>query len=66
MRALQYFFGEAVESLWRTRKAALLSILTIGAGLFVLGFLLMVNANVDRIDAVLLTLRQLYQRTRER
>ncbi len=49
MRALQYFFGEAVESLWRTRKAALLSILTIGAGLFVLGFLLMVNANVDRI-----------------
>ena len=49
MRALQYFFGEAVESLWRTRNAALLSILTIGAGLFVLGFLLMVNANVDRI-----------------
>ncbi|MEO6236286.1 MAG: ABC transporter permease [Vicinamibacterales bacterium] len=49
MRALQYFFGEAVESLWRTRNAALLSILTIAAGLFVLGFFLMVNANVDRI-----------------
>jgi cell division transport system permease protein len=49
VRALQYFFSEAVESLWRNRKAALLSILTIGAGLFVLGFFVMVNTNIDRI-----------------
>jgi cell division transport system permease protein len=49
MRALQYFFSEAFESLWRTRRAALLSVLTIAAGLFVLGFFLMVNANVERI-----------------
>jgi cell division transport system permease protein len=49
MRALQYFFGEATESLWRNRRAAVLSMLTIAAGLFVLGFFLMINANVQRI-----------------
>ena len=49
MRALQYFFSEAVESLWRSRRAAILSMLTIAAGLFVLGFFLMVNANLQRI-----------------
>jgi cell division transport system permease protein len=49
MRALSYFFGEAAESLWRSRRAALLSMLTIAAGLFVLGFFLMVNANLQRI-----------------
>jgi cell division transport system permease protein len=49
MRALQYFFSEAAESLWRTRRAAILSMLTIAAGLFVLGFFLMINANIQRI-----------------
>ena len=49
MRALQYFFAEASESLWRNRRAALLSMLTIAAGLFVLGFFLMINANIQRI-----------------
>lgn len=49
MRALQYFFSEAGESLWRSRRAALLSMLTIAAGLFVLGFFLMVNANIQRL-----------------
>src|SRR5262245_51024727 len=49
MRALSYFFGEAFESLWRSRRAALLSVLTIAAGLFVLGFFLMVNANLQRV-----------------
>jgi len=49
MRALSYFFGEAAESLWRSRRAAALSILTIAAGLFVLGFFLMVNANLQRV-----------------
>jgi cell division transport system permease protein len=49
MRALGYFFSEAADSLWRSRAAALLSVLTIGAGLFVLGFFLMVNANIQRI-----------------
>lgn len=49
MRALQYFFSEAGESLWRNGRAAALSTLTIAAGLFVLGFLIMVNANLERI-----------------
>jgi cell division transport system permease protein len=49
MRALSYFFSEAAESLWRSRRAALLSVLTIAAGLFVLGFFLMVNANLQRL-----------------
>jgi cell division transport system permease protein len=49
VRALGYFFSEAVESLWRTRRAALLSVLTIAGGLFVLGFFLALNANLQRI-----------------
>jgi len=49
MRAIQYFFSEASSSLWRSRRAALLSVLTIAAGLFVLGFFLMVNANLQRV-----------------
>jgi cell division transport system permease protein len=49
MRALAYFFSEAAESLWRSQRAAILSMLTIAAGLFVLGFFLMVNANLQRI-----------------
>jgi cell division transport system permease protein len=49
MRALSYFFGEAAESLWRSRRAAILAVLTIAAGLFVLGFFLMVNANLQRV-----------------
>ncbi len=49
MRALKYFFGEAAESLWRTRRAAGLSMMTIAAGLFVLGFFLLVNANLQRV-----------------
>jgi cell division transport system permease protein len=49
VRAIQYYFSEAAESLWRNRKAAGLSMLTIAAGLFVLGFFLMINANIQRI-----------------
>lgn len=49
MRALSYFFGEAAESLWRSRRAAVFSMLTIAAGLFVLGFFVMINTNLQRI-----------------
>ena len=49
MRALAYFFSEAAGSLWRSRRAALLSILTIAGGLFVLGFFLALNANLQRV-----------------
>jgi cell division transport system permease protein len=49
MRAFKYFLGEAAASLWRGRKAAVLSILTIAGGLFVLGFFLVLNANLQRL-----------------
>lgn len=49
MHALQYFFVEAWASLWRGRRAAILSILTIAAGLFILGFFLLLNHNVQRV-----------------
>ena len=49
MRALQYFLAEAAASLWRGRASAILAVLTIAAGLFVLGFFLIVNANVQRV-----------------
>ena len=49
MRALQYFLNEAAESLLRSWRSAVLAILTIAAGLFVLGFFLMVNSNLQRV-----------------
>ena len=49
MRALGYFFVRSGASLWRARRAALLSILTIAGGLFVLGFFLALNTNLQRI-----------------
>ncbi len=51
MRALRYFLSEAGASLWRGRTSAVLAVLTIAAGLFVLGFFLIVNANVQRVAA---------------
>jgi cell division transport system permease protein len=51
LRALKYFFAEASASLWRGRRAALLAVLTIAAGLFVLGLLLLVTSNLDRLIA---------------
>lgn len=49
MRAIKYFFAEAGASLWRRRRAAAVAILTIAAGLFVLGFFLVLNANLQRL-----------------
>jgi cell division transport system permease protein len=49
MRALKYFLNEAAESLLRSWRSAVLAILTIAAGLFVLGFFLMVNSNLQRV-----------------
>ena len=51
MRALKYFLSEAAASLWRGRASAIFAVLTIAAGLFVLGFFLVVNANVQRVAA---------------
>jgi cell division transport system permease protein len=50
-RALKYFVLEAAASLWRARLSAILATLTIAAGLFVLGFFLVVNRNVQRVAA---------------
>jgi cell division transport system permease protein len=49
MRALRYFFAEAAASLWRARSAAALAIVTIAVGLFVLGFFLVLNTNLQRL-----------------
>src|SRR5688572_15268053 len=49
MRALKYFLNEATESLLRSWRSAGLAILTIAAGLFVLGFFLMVNGNLQQV-----------------
>jgi cell division transport system permease protein len=49
MRALKYFIVEAAASLWRGRRAAVMAVLTIGAGLFVLGFFLILNTNLQRL-----------------
>lgn len=49
MRALKYFLNEAAESLLRSWRSAILAVLTIAAGLFVLGFFLMVNNNLQRV-----------------
>jgi len=47
--ALRYFVIEAAYSLWRGRRASLLSILTIAVGLFVLGVFLVLTANLGRL-----------------
>jgi cell division transport system permease protein len=49
MHALRYFVETAAASLWRGRRAAALAILTIAAGLFVLGFFLLLNVNLQRL-----------------
>ena len=49
MHALKYFFSEAAASLWRGRRSGIFSVLTIGAGLFVLGCFLLLNYNVQRV-----------------
>jgi len=49
VRALKYFVTEAAASLWRGRRSAVLAVLTIAAGLFVLGFFLIVNTNVRQL-----------------
>src|SRR6185436_7482134 len=48
-RALKYFFAEAAASLWRGRRAAVLAVLTIAGGLFVLGLFLALNTNLQRL-----------------
>jgi cell division transport system permease protein len=51
LRAIKYSLTEAAASLWRARRSAALAMLTIAAGLFVLGFFLVLNANLQRLMA---------------
>jgi cell division transport system permease protein len=51
MRALSYFFDEALASLWRGYKTAIVAIATIAAALFVLGGFLVLTSNMDRLLA---------------
>ena len=43
-----YCFGEALASLWRQKVSVILSVLTIGAALLVLGGFLLVTVNLER------------------
>lgn len=48
MRALRSFATEALVSCWRSRRASLLSVVTIATAVFVLGAVLVVTSNLDR------------------
>jgi cell division transport system permease protein len=49
LRALNYSLTEATASLLRGWRAAILAIVTIAAGLFVLGFFMIVNTNLRQV-----------------
>ena len=49
MRALSYFFDEAVGSLWRGYKTAFIAMATIAVAFFVLGGFLLVTTNMERL-----------------
>ncbi len=51
MRALRYSFSEAAASLWRGRGSGVLSTATIALALFVLGAVLVVSGNLQRLAA---------------
>ena len=51
MRVLRYSVEEAVASLWRGRRSSAASVATIAAALVVLGALLLVSSNVERLLA---------------
>jgi cell division transport system permease protein len=49
MRALSYFFDEAMASLWRGYRTGVVAVATIVAALFVLGGFLVVTSNMERL-----------------
>ena len=49
LRALVYFFEEALTSLWRSRLINALSVGTIAVSLFVLGAFLTVASNLNQV-----------------
>jgi cell division transport system permease protein len=51
MRALRYFFDEALASLGRGSKTGIIAVATIAAALFVLGVFLVITSNMERAFA---------------
>jgi cell division transport system permease protein len=51
MNAMRYFWEEALASIVRTWRPAIVSVVTIAAGLFVLGFFLLINTNLQHLVA---------------
>jgi len=51
MRALEYSFREGASSLWRARGSSLFAVLAIALAMVVLGALLLVTSNVERVVA---------------
>src|SRR5580704_17722622 len=51
MRALSYSFDEALASLWRGYKTAVVAMATIATALFVLGGFLVLTSNMERLFA---------------
>lgn len=51
MKALQYSFREAAASIWRGRGSSVFAIVAIGLAVTVLGALLLVTSNVERLLA---------------
>lgn len=49
MRALRYAVDEAMISLWRGRRSAVLSLATIAVAMFVLGGFLLLTSNAERL-----------------
>jgi cell division transport system permease protein len=49
MGSFKYFLNEASASLFRGWRSAILAVLTIAAGMFVLGFFLILNTNVQHL-----------------
>ena len=49
LRALNYSLTEAAASLLRGWRAAILAVITIAAGLFVLGFFMIVTTNLQQV-----------------
>ena len=49
MGSFKYFLNEASASLLRGWRSAILAVLTIAAGMFVLGFFLILNTNVQHL-----------------
>jgi cell division transport system permease protein len=49
VRALRYAFDEAVVSLWRGRRAGVLSTATIAVALFILGAFFIATSNLERL-----------------